>query len=161
VNETGTRPDVRASNRGFPRRALVVDDNRDNTESLALLLRMHADDVRTAHDGVAALELGERFRPQVILLDIGMPLMNGYETCRAMRERARGRDAIVIAQTGRSQPEDHERARQRVSTRNWSGRSNSPRSPNCWRRSTGVRGSATWRSRRVRAAPEPGSWYFA
>ncbi|MCO5100218.1 MAG: response regulator [Burkholderiaceae bacterium] len=113
MNETGTCPNVRASIPGsVQRRALVVDDNRDNAESLALLLRMQGDDVRTAHDGIAALEIGERFRPQIVLLDIGMPKMNGYETCREMRERAWGRDAIVIAQTGWGEPEDHARAMQ-------------------------------------------------
>lgn len=112
MSETGPCPIVRAPIPGSLRRSLVVDDNPDNAESLALLMRMHGDDVRTAHDGLAALEIGERFQPQVILLDIGMPQMNGYETCRALRERDWGREAIVIAQTGWGQPEDRERALQ-------------------------------------------------
>ncbi len=92
------------------RRALVVDDNADNAESLALLMRLHGDDVRTAHNGLDALEIGERFQPEIVLLDIGMPQMNGYETCRALRARGWGRDAIVIAQTGWGQAEDRQRA---------------------------------------------------
>ncbi len=94
------------------RRALVVDDNADNAESLAMLLRLHGDDVRTAHNGIEALEIGDCFRPQIVLLDIGMPQMNGYETCRALRERSWGRSAIVIAQTGWGQNEDRLRALQ-------------------------------------------------
>ncbi len=94
------------------RRALVVDDNTDNAESLALLLRLHGDEVRTAYNGIEALEVADRFRPDIVLLDIGMPKMNGYETCRALRGRAWGRDLIVIAQTGWGQNEDRERALQ-------------------------------------------------
>lgn len=94
------------------RRALVVDDNVDNVESLALLLRLHGDEVRTAHNGVEALEVGDRFQPEIVLLDIGMPELNGYETCRALRERAWGRNAIVIAQTGWGETEDCKRAMQ-------------------------------------------------
>ncbi|HEY0878699.1 MAG TPA: response regulator [Zeimonas sp.] len=88
----------------------MVDDNADNAESLALLLRLHGDEVRTAHDGIEALEVGDAFRPEIVLLDIGMPGMNGYETCSALRERSWGRDAIVIAQTGWGQIEDRQRA---------------------------------------------------
>jgi len=113
VNEIRHHPsDDRASIHPLRRRALVVDDNADNAESLALLMRLHGDEVRTAHNGVEALEIGECFRPQVVLLDIGMPRMNGYETCRALRERAWGRMAIVIAQTGWGQAEDRQRALQ-------------------------------------------------
>lgn len=77
-----------------------------------MLMRLHGDDVRTARNGIEALEIGESFRPEIVLLDIGMPQMNGYETCRALRERAWGRDAIVIAQTGWGQTEDRQRALQ-------------------------------------------------
>ncbi len=77
-----------------------------------MLMRLHGDDVRTAHNGVDALEIGECFQPQIVLLDIGMPRMNGYETCRALRERTWGRTAIVIAQTGWGQTEDRQRALQ-------------------------------------------------
>lgn len=74
-----------------------------------MLLHLHGYDTRTAHDGIKALELGERFRPGTILLDIGMPRMNGYEACRALRARPWGREAIIVAQTGRGQPEDRQR----------------------------------------------------
>lgn len=102
--------DACASTRRPARRALVVDDNVDNAESLGLLLRLHGDEVRTAHNGVEALEVGDVFRPEIVLLDIGMPRMNGYETCRLLRLRAWGREAIVIAQTGWGQSEDRQRA---------------------------------------------------
>lgn len=95
---------------GGARRTLVVDDNPDNAESLALLMRLHGDEVETAHDGLEAIEIAERFRPDVVLLDIGMPKMNGYETCRTLRERPWGRHAIIVAQTGWGQNEDRERA---------------------------------------------------
>ena len=104
--------DSSAEKRRPSRRALVVDDNIDNAESLALLLRLHGDEVRTAHDGIEALELGDRFQPEIVLLDIGMPRMNGYETCRALRMRAWGRNAIVIAQTGWGATEDRDCALQ-------------------------------------------------
>lgn len=109
---TERRPNACVSTSRPARRALVVDDNVDNAESLALLMRLYGDDVRTAHNGIEALELGECFRPEIVLLDIGMPRMNGYETCRALRERAWGREAIVIAQTGWGQTEDRQRALQ-------------------------------------------------
>ncbi|MDT3680547.1 MAG: response regulator [Burkholderiaceae bacterium] len=112
MNEARQHPDDNASVDALHRRALVVDDNADNAESLAMLMRLHGDDVRTAHNGVDALEIGECFQPQIVLLDIGMPRMNGYETCRALRERTWGRTAIVIAQTGWGQTEDRQRALQ-------------------------------------------------
>ncbi len=112
MHDTEPRTDHRIRSPLPARRALVVDDNVDNAESLAMLLRLHGDDVRTAHSGVEALEIGEQFHPQIVLLDIGMPQMNGYETCRALRERAWGRSALVIAQTGWNQTEDRESARQ-------------------------------------------------
>lgn len=97
---------------GFARRALVVDDNADNAESLAVLLHLHGYEVRTAHNGVEALEIGECFHPRIVLLDIGMPRMNGYEACRALRGRPWGREAIVVAQTGWNQSEDRRRSAQ-------------------------------------------------
>lgn len=94
------------------RRALVVDDNHDNAESLALLLRLHGDEVEIANDGLEALAVAERFRPDVVLLDIGMPKLNGYDTCRVLRTQTWGRNMIVIAQTGWGQNEDRMRATQ-------------------------------------------------
>jgi PAS domain S-box-containing protein len=92
------------------RRILVVDDNRDSAESLAMLLRFGGDEVETAFDGIEALELAERFRPHIALLDIGMPRLNGYDTCRRLREQTWGQGMVLIAQTGWGQEQDRQRA---------------------------------------------------
>ncbi|HVL37513.1 MAG TPA: ATP-binding protein [Burkholderiales bacterium] len=91
------------------RRLLVVDDNADNAESLALLFRLAGNEVRTAHDGVAALRAGAELRPDLVVLDLGLPRMNGYDTCRAMRAEPWGREATIVALTGWGQEEDQRR----------------------------------------------------
>jgi CheY-like chemotaxis protein len=88
----------------------VVDDNRDSAASMALMLQLLGDEVHIAHDGVQAVESAERFRPQVVLMDIGMPRLSGYEATRNIRERPWGRDMIVIALTGWGQEEDRARS---------------------------------------------------
>ncbi len=90
-------------------RVLVVDDNVDAAESLAMLLRLDGHEVEIAHDGFQALELAIAARPTVVLLDIGLPGMDGYEVCR--RLRAEGlTDTRVIAMTGYGQDKDRQRA---------------------------------------------------
>lgn len=89
------------------KRILVVDDNTDAVESLALLLELEGHDVRTALDGPAALDLASEFRPQAVLLDIGLPGMDGYDVARRLRERPETREALIIAITGYGQQEDH------------------------------------------------------
>jgi CheY-like chemotaxis protein len=91
---------------GPKRRILVVDDNRDSASSLARLLTLLGDEVQTAHDGVEAAEETERFRPEIILMDVGMPRLNGYEATRRIREQPCGRSVIIIALTGRGQDGD-------------------------------------------------------
>jgi PAS domain S-box-containing protein len=91
------------------RRILVVDDNQDSAKMLATLLRLTGNEVEMAFDGVEALQAGERFGPEVVLLDIGMPRLNGYETCRRMRQQPWGKEALLIAQTGWGQNEDKRR----------------------------------------------------
>jgi PAS domain S-box-containing protein len=91
------------------RRILVVDDNRDSADSLAMLLRLMGNEVLTAYDGLAALEVAERIRPDVVLLDIGMPRLNGYDTCHRIREQPWGRSPVMIALTGWGQEEDKRR----------------------------------------------------
>jgi CheY-like chemotaxis protein len=91
------------------RRVLVVDDNVDAADSLALLLKLTGQEVRVAHDGPTALLVAEAFRPQVVLLDIGMPGMDGYEVARRLRGQPEGRSALVVALTGWGQ--DHDRRR--------------------------------------------------
>jgi two-component system, chemotaxis family, CheB/CheR fusion protein len=97
---------------GSKRRILVVDDNRDSASSLALMLQLLGNEVRTAHDGFAAIELAEQFRPQVILMDIGMPKLNGFEATRRIRELPWGREVEVIALTGWGQKEDRARSKE-------------------------------------------------
>jgi signal transduction histidine kinase/integral membrane sensor domain MASE1/ActR/RegA family two-component response regulator len=99
-----SRPEDRP--RLSPRRVLVVDDNRDSAESLAELLRLAGHEVRTANDGAAALEAARAYRPEVILLDLGMPGMSGYEVARRLREQGASRDVVLVALTGWGQAED-------------------------------------------------------
>ena len=91
------------------RRVLLVDDNRDSVESLALLLALSGYETETAHDGLEAVRLAASWRPDVVLLDIGLPKMNGYEVCRAIRAEPWGRDVPVIALTGWGQDEARQR----------------------------------------------------
>jgi PAS domain S-box-containing protein len=97
------------------RRVLVVDDNVDSATSLTMLLMAMGLTAESAHDGVEALEATERFRPDTVLLDIGLPRLNGYEVARALRQRGaeRGADCplLLVALTGWGQEEDRERAR--------------------------------------------------
>ena len=92
-----------------PRRILVADDNNDAVEALALQLQLAGHDVRTANDGMEALEVAESFAPQVVLLDPGMPRMDGYETARQIRRRSWGRGATLVALTGWGQQQDRQR----------------------------------------------------
>jgi signal transduction histidine kinase len=92
-----------------PRRILVADDNTDAVEALALQLQLAGHDVRTANDGVEALEVAESFAPQVVLLDLGMPRMDGYETARQIRRKWWGKSATLVALTGWGQQQDRKR----------------------------------------------------
>jgi signal transduction histidine kinase/PAS domain-containing protein len=82
------------------RRVLIVDDNEDGAASLANVLMLAGHVTLTAHDGVAALGIAEQFRPNVILLDIGLPRLNGYETCKRIRSQSWGKAITVVAVTG-------------------------------------------------------------
>ncbi|MFY9821100.1 MAG: PAS domain S-box protein [Thermoanaerobaculia bacterium] len=88
------------------RRILVVDDNRDSAASMAMMLQLLGNEIRTAQDGIEAAELAEQFLPQLILMDIGMPRLNGYEATRRIREQSWGRDMTIIALTGWGQEVD-------------------------------------------------------
>ena len=92
-------------------RILVADDNHDAAQSLALMLSMDGHDVRTAGDGLEALREAEEFHPQLVVLDIGMPKLDGYETARRMRKRPWAAHTRLFALTGWGQEEDRERAR--------------------------------------------------
>src|SRR5690606_3484869 len=94
------------------RRILVVDDVKDSANSLATLLRLTGHEVHTAYDGVQGVEAAGQLQPQVVLLDIGMPRLNGYETCRRIRQEPWGKQMVVIALTGWGQQEDPRRTRE-------------------------------------------------
>jgi CheY-like chemotaxis protein len=100
----------RAAAEGATYRILVVDDNRDATESLTMLLQITGHETRSAFDGADALELASRFRPDVVLLDIGLPGLNGYDVARRIREQPWGRNAVLVALTGWGQEEDRRKS---------------------------------------------------
>jgi len=108
----GDAKPVEATSEPVRVRALVADDNEDTAETFAVLLGLHGHEAVVAHDGETALEVAERFRPQVVLLDIGMPRVNGYDVARRIREKPWGKDILLIATTGWSQPEDRQRTRE-------------------------------------------------
>jgi CheY-like chemotaxis protein len=87
-------------------RILVADDNQDAAETMSVLLEVMGHEVRRVHDGEAAVEMVASFDPQLVLLDIGMPKLNGYDTCRLIRERDAGQLRTVVAVTGWGQPQD-------------------------------------------------------
>jgi signal transduction histidine kinase/DNA-binding response OmpR family regulator len=91
-------------------RVLVADDNRDAAESMSMLLRMMGNEVRTVHDGLQAVEEASAFRPDVVLLDIGMPRLNGYDVARAIRAQRWGAGMLLVALTGWGQDDDKRRA---------------------------------------------------
>ncbi len=96
----------------LPRRILVVDDNQDSAESLSILLRIHGHDVRSAFDGHQALRHGGAFHPEVVILDLGMPVMNGFDVARAIRRESWGKQILLVALTGWGRDEDRRRVRE-------------------------------------------------
>lgn len=102
-----TAPERPAS---LPRRVLIVDDNADSTESLGLMLRLQGHETRTASNGEEAIAVARAFRPHVILLDVGMPLLNGLDAARIIRREPWGRNTVLVALTGWGQEEDKRRA---------------------------------------------------
>ena len=109
--ETASLPLVTATP-AVSRRVLVVDDSHDGAESLAMLLRFEGHQTWKAHDGLEAIEVAERIRPDVVLLDIGLPRMNGYEACRRIRQAPWGKTLVVVALTGWGQEDDRVRSRE-------------------------------------------------
>ena len=92
------------------RRILVVDDNADAADSLGMLLEVRGDQVRIAYDGLEALDAEADFRPEVVLLDIGMPKLSGYDVAKRIRQ-VRGNAVLIVAITGWGQEDDRQRAR--------------------------------------------------
>jgi CheY-like chemotaxis protein len=95
-----------------PKRILVVDDNQDQSNTLRMLLSLMGHEVRTAHDGTTALDVAGEFVPDVALIDIGLPGMNGYEVARRLRERPELRHTVLVAQTGWGQENDRRRSQE-------------------------------------------------
>jgi len=91
-------------------RVLVADDNVDSATSLAMLLRLMGNEVHTAHDGLQAVAVARDLQPDLALLDIGMPKLNGYDTCQRIREQSGGRKVLLVALTGWGQDEDIRRS---------------------------------------------------
>ncbi len=104
-----TGPDAASESRP-QRRVLIVDDNRDSADSLAMLMQITGNKTYMAHDGVEAVEAVEKYRPEVVLLDIGLPGLDGHEVCRRVREQPWGKDIIVIALTGWGQEDDRRKS---------------------------------------------------
>ena len=102
---------TRAAPAAAPRRVLVVDDNRDSADSLGLLLELQGHETRVAYDGLAAVEEAERFVPEVMLLDLGLPKLSGIEVCRRIRAAAWGRAMTIVALTGWGQEKDRRQSK--------------------------------------------------
>jgi CheY-like chemotaxis protein len=90
---------------------LVVDDNVDGAVTLGVILKHLGHTVRMTHDGASALVVGQEFRPDLVLMDIGMPGMDGYETCEKMREQQWAATTRIVALTGWGQEEDKRKAK--------------------------------------------------
>jgi CheY-like chemotaxis protein len=99
-----------ATNSIPPRRILIADDNRDSAETMSMLLRLSGHEVHLAHTGAEALVIANRVRPDIGILDIGMPDLTGYEVAERIRHEAWGKDVTLIAVTGWGQDADRRRA---------------------------------------------------
>jgi CheY-like chemotaxis protein len=89
---------------------LIADDNVDSSDSLAMLVELSGHNVRVAHGGRAAIALAQAFRPDLVILDIGMPDLTGYELAAALRRECWGKQIMLVALTGWGQERDRERS---------------------------------------------------
>jgi CheY-like chemotaxis protein len=105
-------PTAVLANATHKRRVLVVDDNRAAAEMMTLVVRMLGNEVRTASDGQEALELAAAFLPDVILMDLGMPRMNGFEAALKIRQQGWGKTMKLVALTGWGQETDKQRTKE-------------------------------------------------
>lgn len=105
-------PGVLKSTPAVRRRVLIVDDNKDAAEWLATLLNLSGHETHVAHDGVEAVNLAERILPDAVLLDIGLPRVDGYEVCRRIRQQPWGKRLVIVALTGWGQEEDRQKSRE-------------------------------------------------
>lgn len=95
-----------------PLNILIVDDNEASAKTLGWMMELLEHQVKLAHDGATALESARSFKPDVVLLDIGLPGMNGYEVCTAMRQEPVLQHTVFIAQTGWGQNEHRQRSKE-------------------------------------------------
>lgn len=110
IHETDGADHAQRANDAPRRRVLVVDDNADSLTSLAMLVRMMGNEVQTAIDGPTAIEAAKTFSPEIVLLDVGLPGMSGYDVARRLRELPETKEATLVAQTGWGQSEDRRRS---------------------------------------------------
>lgn len=110
IGELGAAGAAESKKSNARRRILVVDDNHDGADSLALMLQLRGNDTQTAYDGLEAVEVAAAFRPDLVLLDIGMPKLNGYDTARRLRDQPWGRNILLVALTGWGQEEDRRKS---------------------------------------------------
>jgi len=110
-SEPAATPGDGAAQANGGRRVLVVDDNEDAAVSLAALLRLSGHEARTVHDPFETLAVAEAERPEIILLDIGMPGLDGYQLARRIRSEPWGRETVLVAVTGWGREEDRQRSR--------------------------------------------------
>jgi CheY-like chemotaxis protein len=110
--QTAVPRESRSLPAGPPIKILVVDDDRDAVDMLKMLLEMNGGLTHVAYDGAEAVKLAEQLRPDVVLLDIGMPTMNGYDACRRIRQHTWGRHMILVALTGLGHDDDYAKSEQ-------------------------------------------------
>jgi CheY-like chemotaxis protein/two-component sensor histidine kinase len=106
AGSTVSKPATTAS-----RRILVVDDNSDSAKTMAMLLKLTGHETHVAYDGLEAVTSAETFRPEVVLLDIGLPKLNGYDTAVTIRQQPWGKNTLLIALTGWGQDDDRQKAK--------------------------------------------------
>jgi CheY-like chemotaxis protein len=94
------------------RRVLVADDNADAATSLGMLLEIMGHEVRVVHNGLEAVTTAEGFRPDVILLDLSMPELNGYDACSRIRAQPQNKSALIVALTGWTREENRQRSQE-------------------------------------------------
>ena len=110
--EAAPKPLPASAEPRIPRRVLVVDDNTDNAELLKILLEEEGHETFMAHDGVEGLAAAERLRPDVVLMDLGLPRIDGFDACRRIREQAWGKQILMIAITGWGQDVDRRKSQE-------------------------------------------------
>lgn len=106
-----TDSSIRATRSAGVRRVLIVDDNDDAARSMSMLLTLDGIETLTAHDGIEAVDAAATFRPDLVLLDIGLPRLNGYDVARQLRQQSRGKTMVLVALTGWGQEEDRAKSR--------------------------------------------------